>query len=476
MQPTEITAIQTGSRATNETLTPGQLSNPIISLQQPASLPDPVGTAAILSAIQNGNIFRDMSGLQATIGLAQSATQGTQAGAAIAGQQAGENMNNLLKANTERQRIAADMIKSLASTAASVYGIGKGGGGGSGGGGTGGGGGGNTSQDGAKINYFDRTATAKGGTPSQSSGASNPSTASPPVATPGGSTTSGTRGGNGGGVSPTPPSTESDASAGPVWSQNPAALAATWGDGAPPSSLFQTVVGKVPAATDSSNASAMGTQYPDLYFSPPFLNLGTGHSKSVVHPNTELGINKNGSFFLNFVDISSYNRVPGMPKHDKFRFVQRSQDQAWQKVNGAWSHIYDQGDTADNPLDGNMYYDKTRSVIFMYDSSGLLGAPGSKTLSVSAGHQSDENATEIVSKILLTCHVEGAYNFVGPDPPPDNLTDWQRVPDDLQWVSVQWLKRNSPMANWVSQAQQGKTNVVTGSDALVEYVKAPDAA
>ena len=93
-----------------------------------------------------------MSGLQGTIGLAQSALQASAAGAATAGQQAGTNMNNLLQANTERQRIAAEMITSLAKTAASMYtgGVAGGGGGISGGG--------SHSQDGAKINYFDKTA------------------------------------------------------------------------------------------------------------------------------------------------------------------------------------------------------------------------------------------------------------------------------------------------------------------------------
>ena len=62
-------------------------------------------------------------------------------------------MNNLLKANTERQRVAAEMITSLAKTAASAYTGGL-----AGGGGGGISGGGNHSQDGAKINYFDKTA------------------------------------------------------------------------------------------------------------------------------------------------------------------------------------------------------------------------------------------------------------------------------------------------------------------------------
>lgn len=222
LQPTEIAAIQTGSRATNEDVKPGQLSNPIINITTPASLPDPSGTAAVLAAIQNGGMFRDMSGLQGTLALAQAALQATSAGAATAGQQAGTNMNSLLTANTERQRIAAEMITSLAKTAAAAYT-----GGAAGGGGGGISGGGNHSQDGAKINYFDKTQgqTPAGGGVSGGGGGGA-------VAPVGGG---GSSSGGGGGL----------AAAGfapASYSQNPAALAATWGDGEPRSSLIRSVI------------------------------------------------------------------------------------------------------------------------------------------------------------------------------------------------------------------------------------------
>ena len=163
LQPTEIAAIQTGSRGIVEDTSPGQLSTPIVNITSPTSLPDPAGTAAILQAVQNGSMFRDMSGLQATIGLVQAGIEQTMAGASAAGQQAGENMNNLLKATTERQRIGAELVSSLAQTAASAY---------TGGaipaGGKVGGGGGASSQQGAKINYFDKT--AKSAAPRRRSG------------------------------------------------------------------------------------------------------------------------------------------------------------------------------------------------------------------------------------------------------------------------------------------------------------------
>ncbi len=225
LQPSEIAAIQTGSRATNEDTKPGQLSNPIINITSPTSLPDPAGTAAILAAIQNGNMFRDMSGLQSTIGLAQAALQATSAGAATAGEQAGTNMNNLLKANTERQRIAAEMITSLAKTAASAY---TGGAIGAGGGISGGG---NHSQDGAKINYFDKT---QGQTPASSN--ANGGSSVTPVS--GG----GQSGGGGSASNGSNPINGNARTTGSGYSQNPAALAATWGDSQPPAALTNRLV------------------------------------------------------------------------------------------------------------------------------------------------------------------------------------------------------------------------------------------
>lgn len=244
LQPTEIAAIQTGSRATNEDVKPGQLSNPIINITSPTSLPDPIGTAAILTAIQNGNMFRDMSGLQSTIALAQAALQATSAGAASAGEQAGTNMNNLLKANTERQRIAAEMITSLAKTATSAYTAGLAGGGG------GISGGGNHSQDGAKINYFDKT---KGQSPAAPSSGGGDGAIAPVGG--GGSSSDGGGDANSGGASTN--SADGEAAG---WSQNPGILAATWGDGQPRSSLIQKAMdyGFADTAADDASTSMAG--------------------------------------------------------------------------------------------------------------------------------------------------------------------------------------------------------------------------
>lgn len=87
----EIAAITTGSRAQPEPITPGQLSSPVVNIVNPPAIPDPQGLSAALTALANGNMFRDMSGLASTIGFAQAAMQGAMQGAEEFGRQAGQN-------------------------------------------------------------------------------------------------------------------------------------------------------------------------------------------------------------------------------------------------------------------------------------------------------------------------------------------------------------------------------------------------
>lgn len=117
IQPTDIAAIQTGSRARDENLTPGQFSQPLVSISQPAALPDPTGLAGALAAIQNGAMFRDMSGLADTIKLATETAKLSAAGATSVGQQAGEAMKTAVSADTERRKIAADLEKAKVQAA-----------------------------------------------------------------------------------------------------------------------------------------------------------------------------------------------------------------------------------------------------------------------------------------------------------------------------------------------------------------------
>ena len=257
LQPTEIAAIPTGSRASAEDTKPGQLSNPIINIMPPTALPDPVGTAAVLQAIQNGNMFRDMSGLAGTIGLAQANLQATSAGAASAAQQAGENMNNLLKANTERQRIAAEMITSLARTAASAY---TGGAIPAGGGISGGG----SSQQGAKINYFDKTEGEAGAVAGQGGQTNQPfplgsSSRQEPALDGNAAPTTASQ------DSDTPRSAGTNLGYSDSYSRNPAALAATWGDGQPRSELVHNLLDWA----DSSDGGGDTSAPPESQGQPP---------------------------------------------------------------------------------------------------------------------------------------------------------------------------------------------------------------
>ena len=87
----EIAAIQAGSRAQPENVEPGQLSSPVVNIMDAAELPAPQGFAAILSAMGNGNMFRDMSNSAATIALTQAALQGAFGAASDASRQAGAN-------------------------------------------------------------------------------------------------------------------------------------------------------------------------------------------------------------------------------------------------------------------------------------------------------------------------------------------------------------------------------------------------
>jgi hypothetical protein len=120
IQPTDIAAIQTGTRAQAENLTPGQFSAPLVNITPFGALPDPTGLAGALAAVQNGSMFRDMSGLADTIKLATEAAKLSAAGATAVGAQAGEAMKTAVSADTERRKIAADLEKAKVQAAAEV--------------------------------------------------------------------------------------------------------------------------------------------------------------------------------------------------------------------------------------------------------------------------------------------------------------------------------------------------------------------
>jgi hypothetical protein len=109
LQPPEIAAIELQSRAQPTDVTPGQLGPPVLNIMNPTSLPDPTGLAPMLGALQNGNMFRDMSGLAATVGLAQALGQATSTAATDAGKQAGANLAVAAQKDIEEKRIAAQL-------------------------------------------------------------------------------------------------------------------------------------------------------------------------------------------------------------------------------------------------------------------------------------------------------------------------------------------------------------------------------
>lgn len=158
LQPTEIAPVATGSRATSEELLPGQLGAPVLNVQAPTSLPDPSGLGAALGALASANMFRDMSGLAGTQTTAQAASSGTLDAVTEAGRIASTNYQAATNQATEMGKAAADMWKTMKSSA----------GGGSGKAATGG-----ISGDGARINHgrdMDRRGVSGGGSASAGGG------------------------------------------------------------------------------------------------------------------------------------------------------------------------------------------------------------------------------------------------------------------------------------------------------------------
>lgn len=111
LQPTEIAPVATGSRATSEDLQPGQLGQPVLNIVNPTSLPDPAGLGAVLTAVSNGNMFRDMSGLAGTQTLAGQTAQGTLDAATAAAEIASANMRAQMQKAVAMGQIAADLAK-----------------------------------------------------------------------------------------------------------------------------------------------------------------------------------------------------------------------------------------------------------------------------------------------------------------------------------------------------------------------------
>jgi hypothetical protein len=125
LQPPEIAAINMASRAQPVDVTPGQLGQPVLNIVNPTSLPDPTGLGPILGALQNGGMFRDMSGLAATIGLATS-TASTAANAATESQKlAAANLVVAAQKDIEEKKIAAQLALAAMGNPAAMQGTPK---------------------------------------------------------------------------------------------------------------------------------------------------------------------------------------------------------------------------------------------------------------------------------------------------------------------------------------------------------------
>jgi hypothetical protein len=121
--PPEINSVDLGSRHADGSYEPGQFANPMVNIVAPTSLPDPVLAAGTLQAVNNGNLFRDMSAAAATIGAAQASLASAQQGATSAGQQATDAQNAAVKAAGE----LASTVAQVAGTALTAGAAGVGG-------------------------------------------------------------------------------------------------------------------------------------------------------------------------------------------------------------------------------------------------------------------------------------------------------------------------------------------------------------
>ena len=125
LQPPEIAAINLGSRAQPIDVTPGRLSQPVLNIVNPTSLPDPTGLGPMLGALQSGNMFRDMSGLAATIGLAQGVAGEATSAANESQKLAAANLAVAAQKEVELARIAAQAVAGTAGSPAATAGTPK---------------------------------------------------------------------------------------------------------------------------------------------------------------------------------------------------------------------------------------------------------------------------------------------------------------------------------------------------------------
>lgn len=201
IQAPDIAAVQTGTRRSAEELATTPLSAPLVQISQPTDLPAPTGMAGVLGAIQNGGMFRDMSGLAETVKLASEAIKASSQGATSAGAQASKNMEVAVSAETERIKIAAQLAAAMAGKPMGNL---------------------NESAKGAAVNEVDKRNKAASAEGAKQTGGSTPGSPAAGGGTSSGSGTSGSASGSPG-TSP-PPGGLAQAGGGGVSSTGNAAL------------------------------------------------------------------------------------------------------------------------------------------------------------------------------------------------------------------------------------------------------------
>jgi hypothetical protein len=93
----DIAALSAGGKSQQSTLTPGQLSQPAVTINALPNLPEPTGMRDIMQALTVSNMFRDMSNQAATAALAGQSLETASKGAGEAAQQASENYRTAIK-------------------------------------------------------------------------------------------------------------------------------------------------------------------------------------------------------------------------------------------------------------------------------------------------------------------------------------------------------------------------------------------
>lgn len=122
--PPEINPLTAGGKDNPPTTGTGALEGSIVNIVNPPSLPDPAGLAPLYSAIANGNMFRDMSGMAQTAALAQAALQAAQAGASDATSAAGQAQQVAATQLTEFLKLAAQVAMAAMGGGGAVGGLG----------------------------------------------------------------------------------------------------------------------------------------------------------------------------------------------------------------------------------------------------------------------------------------------------------------------------------------------------------------